>query len=146
MKCPADRCRRPGFTLMEVLVALTVFLVGICSVLALFTAGTTLHQGSQMTSAATDLVDAALLTVERELAEVPEAELSTGKVMRSARPFPGADGFSYSYLVTERPHGGYFLELTIHWKEGGREQTHKTRSALPASSSLARLVQKRLRS
>ena len=56
-----------GFTLIEVMAALVVFLVGVVGVLGLLMSGTRLHQDSQNLVMTNDVAEEVLLLAQREL-------------------------------------------------------------------------------
>jgi len=138
------RRRQQGFTLLEVMAALSIFLIGVVGVISLFTSGTKLHQDAENRSRVLDLQGALLLRVERELAaavqEMPEEGIEAGR-----QPLPGADGFEYSYRVrTARGFPPYLLELEVWWQEGGRWVSQTTRQVLAEKDPPADLVRRAL--
>lgn len=64
---PARRARA-GFTLIEILVALFIFMTGVLGVLALMTTGLALHRDGLQLARATRQLDGAAATLLRELA------------------------------------------------------------------------------
>lgn len=121
-----------GFTLLEVLAALTVFLIGVVGVLALLTSGTRLHQSSQNLTAVGDVVEAALLRAERDLELAPILENTGLPENLAPTPLPENPRYRYSWsLKAADPAPPYLLTLELRWMEGGREQTYSAQTVIP---------------
>lgn len=137
-----------GFTLIEILVALFIFLAGVSGILALMTTGLALHRdGLQLGRAARELDDVAAL-LARELAagrhvdgagdlvDVPPRRLADGSWI-AARLRPGRG---------EEPP---LAELRLAGSEAGLAAARVVRlvlpEALPPALELARLRAARLR-
>ncbi len=136
MSAPASvSCRRrsaAGFTLLEVMAALTIFLVGIVSVLALLSTGTRLHQDSQSMALAADAAEEVLLLAARELAEQAPDGNGALPELAAPQPVPGRPELSYRWNVRAAPGGGLFLLVVeVSWKQGGRVRTQKLERVLP---------------
>lgn len=122
-----------GFTLLEVMAALSVFLIGVTSVLALLSTGTRLHQDSQATALAADAAEEVLLLAQRELAAAA-APAADGTLPEVAvpQPVPGQPGLSYRWSVRAAPEGGlYLLAVEVSWMQGGRVRTQQLEKVLP---------------
>ncbi len=126
----ADR-RRAGFTLLEVMAAISIFLIGVVSVLALLAAGTRLHQESQTTLLAADAADELLLLAQREVAEAVPAGGRALPEAPPARPVPGRPELTWSWNVKPATEGElWLLTVEIGWKLGGKPRTQKVERVL----------------
>jgi prepilin-type N-terminal cleavage/methylation domain-containing protein len=135
-----NRAQQRGFTLLEVLAALSIFLVGIVGVLSLLTSGTRLHQQSEQLAGAADLVDRLLLQVELEAPTLKNLE---DGVEVARQPVPGVQGFYYAYKVAPSAGGPpYFVNLEISWLDGGKTQTHVVQHVLKGERTWTQEVRK----
>lgn len=115
-----------GFTLLEVMAALTIFLFGIVGVLALFTTGLGLHRDAQrkaMIAIASDEVRAA---VETRLGKA--IELGADADLSPIEPIPVAahPGFFYSADLSVDPElgaaGGVLARVFVFALDVGKER------------------------
>ena len=140
------RLHRPGraergFTLLEVMAALAIFLIGIMSVLALLSAGTRMHSDSQRLGVTNDAADEVLLLAEREVAE--RAPLASRDANATGlpeappwKPVPGRVGLSYRWDVRAAALSGlYLLTVELSWLEGGKTRTFAIERVLPRLES-----------
>jgi prepilin-type N-terminal cleavage/methylation domain-containing protein len=136
-----SRIHRPGrdnrgFTLLEVMAALSVFLIGITSVLALLSAGTTLHAESQSLGVTSDAAEAILLLGEREAAE--RAPHLQGALPESPdpRPVPGRPDLQYRWSVrAEAERKLHLLSVEVNWLHGGKVRSLVLERVLPRLQS-----------
>ena len=129
-------CR--GFTLLEVMAALSVFLIGIVSVLALLTAGTRLHQESQNMGITADVSEEVLLLCSRELAESTTAGGAAQGLPSSGgvKPLPRRPDLSYEWTVKAAEDGGLYLLLAdVTWMEAGKPRRLTLEKVLPRLQS-----------
>ncbi|MCE9593066.1 MAG: prepilin-type N-terminal cleavage/methylation domain-containing protein [Planctomycetes bacterium] len=125
--------RRGGFTLIEILLALAILLIGMTGVLGLLTFGATMTKAASLrglSAAAVEAVTADLeermfpLVVEDGLEQVGEP------IEIEARPVAGFEGLTYSAHATPNTalatDGGhpleYKVEVEIAWTTGGRRR------------------------
>lgn len=135
------RGRRGGFTMLEVLAALTVFLIGVMGVLSLLGSGTRLHQASQNQIEMAAAFEAAQWQAQAALAMAPPA---AGLPAGGPAPLAGHPGFQYRWqLVAADLPPPYLLEVEVLWKEGGTERSQKAVSVLPAAQALSQAVRQR---
>lgn len=139
--------RAAGFTLLEVMAALSVFLIGIVSVLALLTTGTRLHQESLGMSLSADAAEEILLLAERELAQADAPPSAPAKAVPSWQR-PAADFESIGVAVPGRPTlrwhwwveaGGGTLPLRLRvevaWLQGGKIRTQSLERVVARAKS-----------
>lgn len=148
LECGAPRRRDAGFTLLEVMAALSIFLVGIVSVLALLSTGTRLHQDSRAMAIAADAAEEILLRATSELSELASAEGAALPELATAQPVPGRPGLSYQWRVITAPEGGlYRLLVEVSWQQGGKRRTQQLERVLPRlrspSADAAKLLAER---
>jgi len=120
-RTPAGRAG--GFTLIEVLAAITVFLVGVVGVMGLLTAGTRLHQESQNQLVQNDVADEVLWMARRDLAE--RIVHTNGAIPEPTPPVavPGRPEFRFAWRVEAAPEGRLWrLLVDVLWMENGRER------------------------
>ena len=114
--------RRRGFSLLEVLVALSILTLGITSVIGLFTAATAAHRRAIHRSHASALAEWALADIESalELGTEPEKIIESPPVDVMKRDWPG-----YSVEVAMLPIAGetggdeILVEVSIVWQSRG---------------------------
>jgi len=130
---------RAGFTLLEVMAALSVFLIGVCSILALLSAGTQLHQESQNLGITADTADEVLLLAARELAErAPDTRDAPQGLPDSGppRPVPSRPDLSYQWSVRAAPDASlYLLLVDLSWLEAGKTRKTTLERVLPRLQS-----------
>jgi prepilin-type N-terminal cleavage/methylation domain-containing protein len=115
-----------GFTLLEVMAALTIFLFGIVGVLALFTAGLGLHRDAQrkaMIAIASDEVRAA---VETRLAKAVEGGADADLQPIEDVPIANHPGYFYSAELSVDPEvgvaGGVLADVFVFALDVGKER------------------------
>lgn len=128
-----DRRRRPGFSLLEVLIAMLILSVGAASILSLFAAAAVTHRRS------VDRTRAALVA-ERVLAEL-KALYTPGKepeevLAELGKRLPEAIG-DYRYeAIVFHPEGDrwaeseLFARVLVRWRESGSERAEMFHSIL----------------
>ncbi len=113
-----------GFSLLEVLVALSILTLGISSVIGLFTAATAAHRRAIHHSQASALAEWALADIESALilGMEPEKIIESPPVEVMRRDWPG-----YTVEVQMLPIAGetggdeIFVEVSILWRSRGKE-------------------------
>ena len=100
----------PGFTLVEVLVAITILAVGIVGVLAAFS------QSMQVGSRAMRRDEAGAIA-QRQL------ELATVQSVDSLHSRSGSSGpYTWTMTFQEKPHGLVRASVSVKWQERGQQQ------------------------
>jgi type II secretory pathway pseudopilin PulG len=115
-----------GFTLLEIIVALALMMIGIASAFALFAAGTALHKRS------VDQTNTALIA-EQVFSDL-DSKLTTGidiaKLQKKGASLPEFRDYTYDlHLIPIDKNGEeLYVDLTVRWKTRGkiREQTFST--------------------
>ncbi len=138
MKRSKPMTRRDGFTLLEVMAALSVFLIGIVSVLALLSTGTRMHQDSQSVALTADAAEEVLLLATREVADRAQGGLGALPEPPAPQPVPGRANLNYTWSVRAAPEGGLFLiAVDVTWLEGGKVQKQRLERVVPRLRSAA---------
>lgn len=128
-----------GFTLIEVMAAIFIFLIGVVGVLGLLAAGTRLHQESQRLIVSNDVAEEVLLLAQRELSE---RTLAAGEALPESpppHPVPSRPEMLFSWKVVPAPDQGlYLLRVELGWIEQGKARTTSFERILPRLSSAER--------
>ena len=118
--------RESGFTLLEIIVALSIMLIGIASVFALFAAATALHKRS------VDQTNAALIAgmVFSDLDSKITTGIDIAKLQKTGASLLEFPNYTYDLHLTPIDENGeeLYIDLTVRWKTKGkiREQTFST--------------------
>jgi prepilin-type N-terminal cleavage/methylation domain-containing protein len=127
-----------GFTLIEVMAAIVIFLVGVVGVLGLLSAGTRLHQESQNLVVTNDVAEEVLLLAQREVAERAPA---SGDALPEAPPpqaVPSRPELHYQWKVVPAPDQSLFLlRVEVTWMEHGKTQSRTFERVLTRLASAA---------
>lgn len=126
--------RQSGFTLVEVVVALGLLLLGMTSILGLLSFGAALSRTAQLRNSAAAAAEAVVVDLEETL--FPLVEDEHGKVVVGEprvvqnRPVPGHPDIRYSAEAVPDPlddtPGGplrYRVDVEIHWQTEGRRRS-----------------------
>lgn len=125
------RSTRAGFTLIEVVLAMFVLLIGMTSILGLLSFGAALSRTSTLRQGASDTIESIVADLEETLFPlvVDEAgnELADEPVDVQGRPVPGHPGLTYS--TTSRPNPDdpreYRVDVEVHWATGGTQRSKR---------------------
>lgn len=117
---------RGGFTLVELLIALGLLVLGMTGIYSVFLAATRQHARAVDSTNAAAASLAMLESVRSQVALDPAFDLSqkpTGAV-------PGMPGYSYSLRFQRLDAGGrrVLIELELRWKRRSADQVHIFRS------------------
>jgi hypothetical protein len=125
---------RAGFTIVEVVVALGLLLLGMTSILGLLSFGAALSRTAQLRNSAASAAEAVIVDLEETL--FPLARDEDGDVVVGEpraivdRPVPGHPGILYTAHAfgdpLDRTPGGpvrYRVDVEIHWKTEGRRRS-----------------------
>lgn len=126
---------RRGFTLVEIVVAMGLLLIGMSSLLALFSFGAGLTRTAQLRTAGAASVEAVVQDLEETLFPLVQVEGAIGPVAGEPREIidrelPGSPGVLYTAVATPNPAeagrpGGpleYKVEVEMRWRVGGQDR------------------------
>ncbi len=119
------KCANPkqpkGFTLIEILVALFVLLIGLSSAFALFAAATAMHKRATDQSTAAIMSDSIFSQVESKLT----AGVEITRIARTNADLPGYEGYKYDLelIPVDENENEIFVRLTILWRKQGRARS-----------------------
>ncbi|MBI4878198.1 MAG: hypothetical protein HY812_00860 [Planctomycetes bacterium] len=125
--CMTPRGRAGGFTLLEVMAALLIFLTGIVGVLALFAGGLALHRGATQRAMVANLSGLVQERVERLLAE--GAAAGPGEELAPVREVPIEEYPGYFYAIEKMEsdpetgtEGGVLATVRVYTVDAGRKK------------------------
>ncbi len=135
MRRLAPPSRRGGFTILEVLIAMGILLLGMSAVLGLLTFGATMTRNAALKGASASSVEAVVADLEEGFFPIVRDEV-TGETSVGApppvenRPVPGHPGLTYSARGTPDPKdtraGGalrWRVDVEIRWMTSGRSRS-----------------------
>ena len=122
------RARRDsGFTILEVVLAMGILLIGVTAVIGLLTFGAALTHASQMRTAAANVSEAVLADLDESLFPLEE-DGSVGEPNDfTDRPLPGFEGVTYSVKTVANPErpDEYRVDVEMKWESGGVLRSHE---------------------
>jgi len=139
---PRLAARRGGFTLLEVLLAMGVLLLGVSMLLGLLTFGAALSRAAALRGKASTTVEAVVQDLEENLFTLLEDGTTGGPRPIQDRPVPGATGVVYSAraepITTSEAvvvgndvlHREYVVDIDVRWTTGGVQRTTTWRTVL----------------
>lgn len=138
-------CRRSGFTLVEVLVALGILLFGLTAVLGLLTFGSALSRSAHLRTVGASAAEAVIADLEETLFPLQEGEAGEPRSIAD-RSVPGFPTLVYS--AKARPHPQrtreYRVDIQMRWQSGGVERERSFTTVLlrevPFSERLRRQI------
>lgn len=131
-----SRNRQRGFTLIEVMAAIFVFMIGVVGVLGLLAAGARLHQESQQLVVTNDVAEEVLLLSQRELAERAPGAGDSLPEPPPPHPVPSRPEMLFSWKVVPAADSSlYLLRVEVDWMEHGKLRTTSFERVLPRLSS-----------
>lgn len=140
----STRPARPsaGFTLIEVLLAMAVLLLGVSMLLGLLTFGASLARAAALRGKASTTVEAVMQDLEENLFELlPDGTAGAPRPIEG-RPLPGVAGVAYSATATpilssetaqvggRLLHREYLVEVELRWSTGGVDRSRSWRTVL----------------
>jgi hypothetical protein len=131
---------RGGFTIVEVVIAMGLFLLGMSCVLGLLSFGAALTRTASLRNESASAIEAVIADLEEHIFPLVEegGSVSVGPPVDIAdRPVPGRPEITYSARATPDPAqkdypGGaleYRIDVTMGWKSAG-EKKQKTFTTL----------------
>ncbi len=122
---------RAGFTLIEVVLAMFVLLIGMTSILGLLSFGAALARTAALRGGAANAIEAVVTDLEETLFPLELDEQGDEVVGEprdvSKRELPGYPGLLYSTRSTPNPENAleYRVEVEIEWAVGGSTRTKR---------------------
>lgn len=116
----SKHARQAGFTILEVIVAMGIFLFGMTAILGLLTFGSALSRTAQLRTHAAALVQAVTADLEETLFPLENGAAGEPQPIVK-RQLHGRDDILYSATPTQNPDRPleYRVDVEISWKSGG---------------------------
>ncbi len=127
--------RNPGFTLVEVLIALMVLAVGLTCVFALFAAATRSHKRA-VDSARAALLARKVFAEKRALLYNPDPP--TGVNDLSDPDFPDLYTYDIQLLPLSNDRDTFLMRVRVKWKVQGREESEIFESMVSRKPDIVR--------
>jgi len=117
--------RRAGFTIIEVVLAMFILVLGSTAIIAFLTYGASTTRHAQLRTQAATAMDAVIADLDHELFPYENGALGE-PVEIEGREVPGAPGVVYSARAFQNPRDPreYRVDVGISWESGGM-QRHK---------------------
>lgn len=120
------RQKNTGFTLVEVLVAMGVLMIGLTSALALIAAAASTHKKSIDQTNAAFIAEAVVASVEQRLHNVNKLD----ELMAADQQIAGYPLYRYSVFVhpLNQDQSEVLVAVSVYWDSGGRKlaKTYQT--------------------
>jgi len=115
---------RGGFTIVEVLLAMGILLLGSVAIIAFLTFGGATARHAQLRTQAAAAVEAVVADIDRHLFPYTDGALGD-PVELSGRKVPGSPGVLYSARAFPNPEleGEYRVEIEMSWESGGMKRS-----------------------
>ncbi len=110
-----------GFTILEVVLAMGILVVGMTSLLSLFTFGAALARSAEMRSKSAAAIEAVVADLEETLFPIEEnGEVGEPEAI-AERAIPGIEGAVYSATPTVNPDDAneYKVDVEVSWTSKG---------------------------
>lgn len=123
--------RRAGFTLVEVVLAMFVLLLGMTSILGLLSFGAALARTANLRTGAANAIEAVVTDLEERhfpLELDPDGEEVVGEPQDVVdRAVPGYPGLTYSTTSTPNPANPleYRVDVEVRWAVGGSTRSKR---------------------
>lgn len=116
-----------GFTLLEVMAALVIFLTGVVFVLALFAAGLAQHRVANQDAKVAEAAEVVREELDRMLLELGEVDPGVELPAPKEQPVPGHQHCFYTVETIEPDpesgvRGGVLLDVHVYVKDAGRRR------------------------
>jgi len=121
-----------GFTIVEVVLAMFILLIGMTSILGLLSFGAAMTRTAQLRTGASLAIDAVAADLEENLFPlqlVNGREVAGPPLAIVDRPVPGHAGLVYSAISTPHPEDEhdppleYRVDVELSWASSGRKRT-----------------------
>ncbi len=112
--------RRRGFTIVEVVLAMGILMLGATAILGMLTFGAALTRSAQLRATAATAAEAVMADLEQVLFPYEDGEVGE-PVEIVDREVPGAPGVVYSAHATVHPEDPleYRVDVEMRWQSGG---------------------------
>lgn len=127
MKHTGQSNDRNGFTILEVVLAMGILLLGITAIIGLLTFGAALTHAAQMRTAAANVSEAIVADLDESLFPLEE-DGSVGEPEDfKDRALPGFEGVTYSIETVANPDNPdeYRVDVQMKWESGGVLRSHE---------------------
>jgi len=122
---------RAGFTIVEVVLAMLVMLIGVTSILGMLSFGAAMSRTSALRSEAAGAIEAVVADLEDHLfplvlnADGDEVAGEPRPILR--RSIPGVDGLVYSATATPNPDAPreYRVDVELSWSSAGAKRARR---------------------
>ncbi len=123
-RCVPPAARRSGFTILEVVLAMGILVLGASAILGMLTFGAALTRTAQLRAAAASATESVLADLERALFPYQDGELGE-PVELVDRPVPGAEFVVYSAKARPNPAEPrqYRVDVQMSWSTAGVRRT-----------------------
>ena len=120
MKLSRLKSVRAGFTILEVLVAMAIFLIGMTAILGLLTFGSALSRTAQLRTAAAAAVQSVTADLEETFFPLVDGEAGEPQTI-DKRELHGLTHIVYSAVPRQNPERPleYRVDVELTWKSGG---------------------------
>lgn len=128
--------RRAGFTLVEVVLAMFLLLIGMTSILGLLSFGAALSRTASLRSGASSSIEAVMADLEERLfplvLDEEGLDVAGEPVPIVDRPVPSRPGLSYSAQATPNPENPleHRVDVEITWTTGGAKRSRRFQTLL----------------
>ncbi len=121
-----DPTRRAGFTLIEVVLAMGILVIGATAIIAFLTYGASTARHAQLRTQAATAMDAVIADLRHEIFPYENGELG-GPVEIEERAVPGARGVVYSAEAFMNPENEREFRVDVHmtWQSAGVRRSKK---------------------
>jgi len=121
------RAARAGFTVLEVLLAMMILLIGTTAILSMLTFGASLARTAQLRAASAAEIEAVCADLEESFFPLlPDGTVGEPTPIEN-RPVPGSPEVLYSARATPNPDRSeeYRVDVELSWKSAGVQRTHR---------------------
>lgn len=116
--------RRAGFTIVEVVLAMGILMLGATAILGMLTFGAALTRSAQLRATAAIAADAVMADLEQVLFPYEDGEVGE-PIDIVEREVPGAPGVVYSARATAHPEDPleFRVDVEMRWESGGVQRS-----------------------
>ncbi|MBI2931246.1 MAG: prepilin-type N-terminal cleavage/methylation domain-containing protein [Planctomycetes bacterium] len=114
--------RRPGFTLLEVLIAMCVLVLATAAILPLFAVGTASHKRGMDQTIAALVAQKAFAEIQMGLTSQKPRDIAGARVFHEGQEFRYDATFS-RLDAADRTDAAFIVRVAVKWADGGHERT-----------------------